>query len=274
MIASLYSALRATAFLTRLPPAARAFAGGPHPLGRDVAAFPVVGLLAAALPAGLLLFLCRLGLDPLAATAFAVLTLVALTGALHEDGLGDTADGLFGHRDAEAALAIMKDSRIGTYGALALMGSLLLRITLVADLAVRQPTAGALAMLGAAAASRGAMAWLWSALPTADRGGLADRVGRPGPAAGRRAALLGAALAVLTGAAAGVLAAGEGTSLEAAAARGAGAALLGLALALLVLFRLAGILMRRLGGQTGDALGAAQQLTEIALLLGLALALP
>ena len=113
MIASLYSALRATAFLTRLPPAARAFAGGPHPLGRDVAAFPVVGLLAAALPAGLLLFLCRLGLDPLAAAAFAVLTLVALTGALHEDGLGDTADGLFGHRDAEAALAIMKDSRIG-----------------------------------------------------------------------------------------------------------------------------------------------------------------
>jgi len=142
----------------------------------------------------------------------------------------------------------------------------------------RRSVIGAAAMLGAAAASRGAMAWLWSALPTADRGGLADRVGRPGPAAGRRAALLGAALLVLAGTAAGVLGTGEGTSLEAAAAaaaaRGAGAALLGLALALLVLFRLAGILMRRLGGQTGDALGAAQQLTEIALLLGLALALP
>lgn len=255
MIRLVHSVLRASAFFTRLPAVPAAFAGPVVPLGRDAPAFPVVGALAAALPALVLAGLLALGLTPLAASASAVLFLVALTGALHEDGLGDTADGLFGHADRERALAIMKDSRIGTYGALALMGSLILRITFLAAIAGASGATGALALMAAAAGSRGAMALLWSALPSADPGGLADRIGRPPKRDGWTAASVGLALA----------------SILAVPVLGWGALVLPPALAALVLLWLRGVLVRRLGGQTGDALGACQQLTEIAWLLGLAL---
>ncbi|WP_182083954.1 adenosylcobinamide-GDP ribazoletransferase [Aureimonas sp. ME7] len=255
MIRPIRPLLRAAAFLTRLPAAPGAFHGGPWPLGGDAAAFPAVGLLVAAPPALLLWLLGTWGLSPLTTAAIAVLALVALTGALHEDGLGDTADGLFGHADRSRALAIMKDSRIGTYGALALVGSLLLRVAALAEIAAISPLAGALALMGSAAASRGAMALLWSELPSADPGGLADRMGRPSPRAGRLAALIGwGSGAVLT-----------------ASVFGWGALLLPPILTALAYLWLRSVLRRRLGGQTGDALGACQQIVEIACLLGLAL---
>ncbi|WP_279479244.1 adenosylcobinamide-GDP ribazoletransferase [Aureimonas sp. SK2] len=255
MIRLLYPALRAGAFLTRLPAVPAAFAGPPVPLGRDAPAFPVVGLLVAA-PSALLLYgVLQTGLSPLAASALAVLLLVALTGALHEDGLGDTADGLFGHADRSRALAIMKDSRVGTYGALALVGALLLRIALLADIAAGSALAAALALPAAGAASRGAMALLWAALPSADPGGLADRVGRPSPRAGRLAVLIGILLALVS----------------TLPVFGTGAVLLPPFLAAVAWLLLSGVLRRRLGGQTGDTLGACQQVTELAWLLGLAL---
>lgn len=253
----LHATLRALAFLTRLPVVARAFAGeGGHPLGRDVHAFPLAGLVAAAPSAALILLAHACGLSALTAAVGAVALLVFVTGGLHEDGLGDVADGLGGHHPKERALAIMKDSRIGAYGALALVLSLALRIALLADLAARGPGAAALALLLAAAASRGAMAWLWSSLPSADPGGLADRMGRPSRRRGRIAAALGAA----------ILAAG------AVPAAGPMGALLPLLLALIALAAFRRFLLRRLGGQTGDCLGAAQQIADIALLLGFALA--
>lgn len=255
MIRLVHSTLRAGAFLTRLPIVTRAFAGPPVPLGRDAPAFPVVGLLVAAPPALLLAGLLQAGLSPLAASAFAVLLLVALTGALHEDGLGDTADGLFGHADRIRALAIMKDSRIGTYGALALFGALALRIALVADIAGASTLAGALALPAAAAVSRGAMALLWSALPSADPGGLADRMGRPSPSAGWWTTAVGFGSALLFGIPVG----------------GWSVLLLPPLLAAIAFIALRRVLERRLGGQTGDTLGACQQLVEIAWLLGLAL---
>ncbi|RIX99069.1 adenosylcobinamide-GDP ribazoletransferase [Aureimonas flava] len=258
MIRPVRSVLRASAFLTRLPAVGGAFAGTPVPLGRDAPAFPVAGLLVAALPALVLAGLGEAGLAPLAAATVAVLLLVALTGALHEDGLGDTADGLFGHADKARALAIMKDSRTGTYGALALAGALLLRVTLLADVAGSSAPAAALALAGAASASRGAMALFWAALPSADPGGLADRAGRPTAAEGGWAALLGFGLAVLL----------------TQPLFGWGAALLPLALAALAWEALRRVVRRRLGGQTGDTLGACQQTVEIAWLLGLALLTP
>jgi len=247
--------LRTLAFLSRLPPVPRAFRNGPHPLGADAPLFPVAGLVIALFPALLLPLGVALGLSPPVAATLALLALVALTGALHEDGLGDTADGLFGHRPAADALRIMKDSRIGTYGALALIGSLILRVALLSQISAASPAGAALALVGAAAASRGWMAWVWSRLPTADPGGLADRVGRPG----RHAGLLALGIGLLLLAASGGLAAGPW-----------GLALPALLSALPVLW-LARILRRRLGGQTGDTLGAAQQLAEIAALLGFAL---
>ncbi|GGE17146.1 adenosylcobinamide-GDP ribazoletransferase [Aureimonas endophytica] len=245
---------RALAFLSRLPAPAGAFRESP-PLGRDAYAFPLAGLVIALPSAALLLAAAALGLSPASAAILALGLLVGTTGALHEDGLADVADGLGGNRPKERALEIMKDSRIGAYGALALGLSLLLRASLLADLAARGPGRAALALLLAAAASRGLMAWLWADLPPAVPGGTADRAGRPSPRAGRQAAALGTAILLLGGL--------PGFGL------GGGLCALGLALAGLAGFR--ALLRRRLGGQTGDCLGAAQQIAEMAILIGLAL---
>ena len=248
--------LRSLAFLTRLPPVSAAFTGD-HPLGRDAYAFPLAGLVAAAPSAVSVLILCALDLSPPTVAIIAIALLVGITGALHEDGLGDVADGLGGHHTKARALAIMKDSRIGAYGALALVISLLLRVSLLADLIGAGAGQATLALLVVAAASRGAMAWLWSSLPSASGSGVAARVGQPSVPTGRVAGGLGAALLVFGG----------------LIVAGLAGALLPLLLGLLILGQLRKFLMRRLGGQTGDCLGAAQQLTEIAALLGFALAL-
>jgi adenosylcobinamide-GDP ribazoletransferase len=251
----LAATLRALAFLTRLPPVSRAFSGE-HPLGHDAHAFPLAGLVAALPSALLIVALDALGLSPPTLAIMAIALLVAITGALHEDGLGDVADGLGGHQPKARALAIMKDSRIGAYGALALILSLLLRVSLLADLVAGNAGHAALALLAVAAASRGAMAWLWSSLPSASTGGVAARVGQPDPRTGRIAAVIGAAVLVAGG----------------AAVAGLAGAVLPLLLGLLVLGQFRKFLIRRLGGQTGDCLGAAQQLTEIAGLFGFVLA--
>ncbi|MEH6721157.1 MAG: adenosylcobinamide-GDP ribazoletransferase [Aurantimonas endophytica] len=246
--------LRSLVFLTRFPSRFASFPAG-RSLGADAHAFPLAGLLAA-IPAALVLIAAdAAGLSPFVAATLAVGTLVLTTGALHEDGLGDVADGLFGHHERERAIAIMKDSRVGTYGALALILSAALRIGLLAQLVEADRGGAALALLAAAAVSRGAMAWLWSVLPSADIGGLADRMGRPTAAVGLRALVVGDGIFLVLGALAfGIL-----------------PAFAGLALGGLVLLWFRGVIWRRLGGQSGDCLGAAQQMTEIAALLGLAL---
>ncbi|MEN3793165.1 adenosylcobinamide-GDP ribazoletransferase [Fulvimarina sp. MAC3] len=248
--------LRSLAFLTRLPPVSSAFDHGPHPLGKDVAAFPVAGMIAA-FPASLvLLLLPHLGISGLLTAVLAVAIAVWTTGALHEDGLGDVADGLFGHLPPERAVAVMKDSRVGTYGALALVFSVMGRVAIFAELIAISPIAAALGALGAAALSRGLMALLWASLPTADQGGLAESVGQPN----RQDA--GVALAI--GTTIFVLLAGLGVGL--------GFALLALTFAVMKFASFRLWLKRRLGGQTGDTLGAVQQLTEIAALFGLCFA--
>lgn len=251
----LAATLRALAFLTRLPPASRAFAGS-HPLGLDAHAFPLAGIVAAAPSAAFVLLGDLVGLSAPTIAVAAVGLLVLVTGGLHEDGLGDVADGLGGHRPAARALEIMKDSRIGAYGALALILSLGFRIALVAELVARDPAAAALILLLVAAASRGAMAWLWSSLPSVAPGGLAGRMGRPSPRIGRIALGLGMGFLILGGLFAGGLA----------------GMVLSPLLALLALGQFRKLLIRRLGGQTGDCLGAGQQIAEMAMLLGFALA--
>ena len=248
------STLRALAFLTRLPPSKRAFSGE-HPLGRDAHAFPLAGIVAA-LPSALLILIGSwLGLSATTVAVIAVTAMVLVTGGLHEDGLGDVADGLGGHKPKAKALAIMKDSRIGAYGALALILSLALRVALLSELIWAHAGLAALAFVTVAAASRGAMAWLWSSLPSADPRGLAASVGQPSLRTGRIAGLVGGALLVVGGLFAGLL-----------------AAVLPLLLGLLILGQFRKFITHRLGGQTGDCLGAAQQLTEIAALLGFAIA--
>ena len=211
--------------------------------------FPAVGLgvgLVAAAVFALATVLWNAVLAALLATA----ATVVLTGAFHEDGLGDTIDGLGGGFTRERALEIMKDSRIGSYGTLAL---LLVVGTKVAALASMELLPALLALPAAHAASR----WLATSLIWRSRYVRLDDSSRAKPVT---QSLSTAGFVAASGWALLPLAACAIASLP--------GALAGLALAILVRGWLLRWFERRLGGYTGDALGATQQLTELAFYLG------
>ncbi|KJS73930.1 MAG: hypothetical protein JM57_04630, partial [Comamonadaceae bacterium BICA1-1] len=204
-----------------------------------------------------------------------------LTGALHEDGLADTFDGLGGGTTPERALEIMKDSRIGSYGALALGVALLAKCALLASLLQIEPLLALLGLLWGHTVSRCAPLWLlYRHRHVGDRAGvkakpLADGIGLGGllwAAMWALLVLLGSgAAAVALGATLGAtqLVQGGGSALALVVAL-----LAALSGALLVAAPMARWLLRRLGGYTGDGLGATQQAAELGLLLGLVLAGP
>lgn len=233
----------ALAFLTRLPVR-------PDPpwqdadLAASVAMFPLVGLLVGVLGALAYAAATALGLPPLPAAVLAIAALVCATGALHEDGLADLADSLGGASRAQR-LEIMRDPRVGSFGVIALALALLARVGALAALA--GPAEVAAALIAAAALSRALLPLAMLALPQARADGLAAQAGRPHPA--RVAAAV--TIAILS---ALVL-----LPVVVAASASAAAALAGAMVAL--------VAFRRLGGVTGDVLGAIQQLAEIAFLL-------
>jgi adenosylcobinamide-GDP ribazoletransferase len=176
-----------------------------------------------------------------------------VTGALHEDGLADTADGFGGGATRERKLEIMRDSRIGAFGAVALALSILIRVAaLAAALKGGFWNAAGSLILVAALARAGALMPL-AALDPARVDGAGAAAGRLDPAA-FAASCVAALVIVLI---AGILATGFWRALAAAAASAIGAA------AMTALAR------RQIGGQTGDVAGAAQQWAEIAAWCGL-----
>ncbi|MBQ9579403.1 MAG: adenosylcobinamide-GDP ribazoletransferase, partial [Ottowia sp.] len=153
--------LLAVQFFTRIPVTGQlaAWVGySPQMLQRCAAHFPAIGwLMGAAAAAVLAAALALLGAQPFAplvAAVLATITTVWLTGGFHEDGLADTCDGLGGGATREKALHIMKDSRIGSYGTLALVLAIGLKVALLALLASRGVGMGAAALLGAHVLSR------------------------------------------------------------------------------------------------------------------------
>ena len=143
----------AAAFLTRLPIGTPADAAGR--LAASSWAFPLVGAGVGAIAALVFLVAELLGLGAGAAALLAVLAALCVTGALHEDGLADTADGLFGGNDRPRRLAIMRDSRLGAYGVLALVLSVTLRAAALAQSG--EAFYAGLALVAAHAASRGVL---------------------------------------------------------------------------------------------------------------------
>lgn len=127
--------LAAIQFLTRIPMPSQPYEA--DSLARSVKFFPLVGLIVGG-GAALVHFLLAPHLSRLAAAFFVVLYLTLITGGLHEDGLADTADGFGGGRNREQVLLIMRDSRIGTYGGVALVLSLIGRLVLVASIPLPQ----------------------------------------------------------------------------------------------------------------------------------------
>jgi adenosylcobinamide-GDP ribazoletransferase len=221
----------AAAFLTRLP-----LRGGPL-TGRAAPWFPVVGAALGAVVGGAAIGLAEL-MTPLLAGTLAVALELALTGALHVDGLADSADGL-GGRDREHALAIMRDHALGAYGACALVLDLLAKAIALSVLAVRGDV---LPVVAAFAVSRAAPLALAAALPYA----------RAGPGAGR----------LLDGLR--PLHAAAGIALGAAIAAAVPAAL---AAAVVMTAAVWWLARRRLGGVTGDVMGAAVELSATAALM-------
>ena len=233
----------ATAFLTQIPVKAAACHGGR--LADAAWAFPLVGAGIGGLAGLAFLLVQLLGLGDWPAAVLAVLASIVLTGALHEDGLADTADGLIGGHDRNQRLAIMRDSRHGTFGVVALVLSALLRAA--ALVGIGDPIHAGLALIAAHAASRAALPVAMFVLAPARADGL-------GAAAGRPSALL----------AIGALAIGLLTTLAALGPM-RGATAFGLAGA--AIFAMGVLAHRRIGGYTGDVLGAFQQVGEIVILL-------
>jgi adenosylcobinamide-GDP ribazoletransferase len=232
--------------LTRLP-AGRLAEPAPS-LAAARWAYPLVGLvtggLAAAAHAGAL----ALGFGPLVAALLALTVAALATGALHLDGLADFADGMGGGRDRAHCLEIMRDSRIGSYGVIALVLALALA---AAGLAEVPAGAAPAVLLLAATSSRLAMLVVLDRLPPARPDGLGRGAAGAAPRAWVPGAVAVALLSLWTGPA-------------------AIPALAAMAVAAAAAARLA---LRRIGGQTGDVLGATQVLAEVTCILALAAAL-
>ena len=194
-------------------------------------------------------------LSALAAACLSTIGSLWLTGAFHEDGLADTADGLGGAVTRERALEIMKDSRIGTYGSASLQLALLLKVVLLASLAQAGTWAVVAALVSAHALSRLAPLVIMRSLPYVSDAGHAKSKPIADAVSGKGVRLAFAwslpALLLLW------------------QAHGLGSLVVALALWGAALAYMLRLLRRRLGGFTGDNLGASQQLCELALYLGL-----
>jgi adenosylcobinamide-GDP ribazoletransferase len=231
------------AFCTRLP------VRDPAPAGTDVAraswALPIAGAAVGVIAALVYFIASAVRLSPPLAAALALAASTAVTGALHEDGLADTADGFGGGKDRESKLAIMRDSALGTYGACALILSFLLRWSALA--AIAHPVAAAMALITAHASARAPLPIFMRLVPQARSDGLSAAAGEP-PGESAAAACMIGVIALLV--ALGPLGGAIGVAL-----------LIGASLLMGRLSR------KQIGGQTGDVIGALEQINEIIIML-------
>ena len=237
----------ALGLLTRLP---LPWSGDQNRAARAAWAWPLAGAvlgLLGALTGGIAM---AFDLPTGVCAALTLTALIIASGALHEDGLADTADGFWGGWTPERRLEIMRDSRIGTYGVLALGLSLLARWSLIAA-ALDHGSAGPV-LIASAAISRAPMVALMAHLAPARADGLARAVGRPATDTAWLACGVASGVALIFAGFGGFL-----------------ALLMGFAVAI----GLGALAKTKIGGQTGDVLGASQQLAEIAAMAVLVAAL-
>ena len=218
-------------------------------LGDAIWAAPIAGLMVAVVGA-LAYTICHMfDVPSRPAAAVALAAMMLATGCLHEDGLSDTADGFGGGKTLERKLEIMRDSRLGSYGAAALMGSMLIRWAALST--ILDGTAFICALIAAQAGSRGIFGVLLRHTHLARESGLAGSVGEVSDTVSK-AGLAMTAIALLF--------LGLWTAIITAIV---------LALCLLA-FR--ALCRQQIGGMTGDTLGDAQQIAEIVILLAAAAA--
>ncbi|MBW4707785.1 adenosylcobinamide-GDP ribazoletransferase [Roseobacter sp. YSTF-M11] len=210
-------------------------------MAKAVWAYPIVGTVLAVIAGSFALLLLGLGVPAPFAAGGLLAALMLLTGAMHEDGLADSADGFWGGYEAARRLEIMKDSHLGTYGLLALLMVTGLRWSAYALLL----PLGLAPVIAAASLSRGVMPGVMATLPHARETGLSRSVGRPETTT-----------AIW----------GLGLSLAIAGICVGAVAVLCLIVALGVALALGALAKAKIAGQTGDVLGTTQQLSEVAIL--------
>ena len=216
-------------------------------------AAPVAGAAVGLIGALALALTGLIGLPPLMRAGLAMAALVAAAGGLHEDGLADVADGFGGGATRAMKLEIMRDSRIGAYGALALTLALILRVGALTAALDGGFWRASLSLIAVAALSRAGALTPLALLGPARVDGAGAAAGRLEP--GALAAAWGSALVIAL--ALGLVSLGIAHAIVAALASGAGA------------WAMAALARRAIGGQTGDVAGAAQQVSEIAAWCGL-----
>ena len=259
MLQQLRLFLTAVQFFTRIP--VPAWVGhSAQQLEQAARYLPLVGACVGAISAAVL-WLAALALPLPLAAGLGMAASILVTGAFHEDGLSDFADGMGGGHSKEKALAIMKDSRVGAYGVIALVLVLLLKFEALLALCDEHSLPLVAATLVAAHSVSRLMA---ASLMLTQRYIRDDDSARAKPAA-QQLSGFSFAIALVTGAATLALLHASGAN--------AAALLAAVSAALLMRVYLAWRLQKRLGGYTGDCLGAVQQLSELAFYLGLLAAL-
>ncbi|PLP60443.1 adenosylcobinamide-GDP ribazoletransferase [Mesorhizobium loti] len=235
-------------FFTRLPLPVLDF--GERKLADAIWAAPIAGLVVAVVGAAVFTLATSLGVASSPAAALALAAMILSTGSLHEDGFSDVADGFGGGRTPERKLEIMHDSRIGAYGASALGLSILIRWSALAEFS--NGWSVLLALIAAHAASRGLLGAFLHWLPPATAEGLSTRVGTVSQGTAQASVILGGVALLMLG---------------------LGGAIAAAILLALIFHGFRKLCLRQIGGHTGDAAGALQQLCEIAVLIVASVAL-
>ncbi len=235
-------------FFSRLPSGSSEHE--PPDLSRMAPMLPIVSLLIGLGPALLVFFLALVGMPLLPATVLGLIALALVTGAMTEDAIADTFDGLWGGHDPARRLDIMRDSRHGTYGVMAIVAYFAMRMSLLAALFVNSAVGGVVLWIAAQILARQVSLWLPCRLNAARADGAGHAAGKL-PA---RSFGLGIAVALVLFAVTAVPMAGIfGT-------------LLALLLAAAMAFIWEQVCTRKVGGYTGDLIGALQALVEILIL--------
>ncbi|EBA12744.1 adenosylcobinamide-GDP ribazoletransferase [Roseobacter sp. CCS2] len=206
-------------------------------------AYPLVGVVVGVILAAATALMLAISIPTGIVAGLVLAGSVVMTGAMHEDGLADSADGLWGGWEKAHRLAIMKDSHIGVYGVCAIALSLLIRW--LALVVIVSMGAYWVAFMTTGALSRASMVGVMAVLPNARDGGLSRTVGRPASGTVWLAAGIAIGFALLCGYPWAIL------------------------IALISVLCCTLIARAKIGGQTGDILGATQQITEIAVLIAI-----
>ena len=216
-------------------------------LGDAARAFPLAGLVVGLAGALVYFVAVKIGLSGLLAALLAVAATGIITGALHEDGWADVCDALGARGGIDQRLEILRDSRLGTYGGLALIFATTIKVAAIANLGAPELVAGAL--VAAHALARGVLPLVMSRMALARGDGLAAGAGRPSQTAANWSLTLALLIAVI--------------------AVTPVAALVALVAALAATWLIAKLAQHKFGGYTGDVLGAIEQVAEMAILINL-----